>query len=47
MLKFGLGFVTAVVVIKNLPRITSVLERQLAYLELKRDMLLHDNPDLQ
>ena len=46
MVKFAAGFVTCWYFDRNLPKIIKLLQDTLAKLELKQDLLEHDNPEL-
>lgn len=46
MKNFILGFVAANYLHRNRDFIIKALEKQIAKLELKRDIIEHDNPDL-
>lgn len=44
---FTAGFLTYYVIDKNQNRIADILRKWIAQLELKNDILKHDNPDLK
>ena len=47
MIKFAAGFMTAWYIQRNKVEIVKVLRVWIAKLELKNDILKHDNPDLR
>jgi len=47
MKKFVFGLGCGYYIHKKLPLIARKLEELLAHMELQRDILLHDNPDLR
>lgn len=44
---FAAGFLTYDIIDKNQDRITDVLRKWIAQLQLKQDILKHDNPNLK
>ena len=47
MFKFLAGFAAATLLYKNSPKIVQKLEYVVAKLEMRRDILKHDNPELR